>query len=486
MLIVYGIIILLFLFLFILSEKRSRNPFENMAVYLYRELRKGKVCSSGQVKRDVEMLHPGLNGRTFLEDYYISKINRVLIVLFAGDVAAIAVCLGSLGGGVLKEGKYIDRNTYGEGSFQASLQARIIVEDKAENQEFNITVKERMYEGEMIGELAADAAKRLPAVMLGNNPSEEEVRENLNLVNGLEGSPFHIAWESDNYTLIYSDGTVINDQVSDNGEIVNLTAILTYENYKEENIFTVRVCPPVLSKAEQVSKKVWAALLAAEERDRHKEKVSLPERIGKLEIGWQEKREDSSGYILLLIAIGAIGIYFLQDKDLHEKVRLRNAQMLMDYPGIVNKLSLYMGAGMTIRGAFCKIAYDYKAEKTALEKQKYRGAAFCRYAYEEMLITCHELESGIGETQAYAGFRKRCRMIQYTKLSNLLSQNLKKGSNGILSALRQEAANAFEERKGRARKLGEEAGTKLLLPMMLMFGVVMILIIVPAYFSFSI
>ena len=77
-------------------------------------------------------------------------------------------------------------------------------------------------------------------------------------------------------------------------------------------------------------------------------------------------------------------------------------------------------------------------------------------------------------------------MIQYMKFSNLLVQNLKKGSNGILEALRQEAKKAFEDRINMARKLGEEAGTKLLLPMMLMLGIVMVLIIIPAYFSFSV
>ena len=76
-------------------------------------------------------------------------------------------------------------------------------------------------------------------------------------------------------------------------------------------------------------------------------------------------------------------------------------------------------------------------------------------------------------------------MIQYMKFANLLVQNLRKGSNSILEALRREAGYALEDRKNMARKLGEEASTKLLLPMMLMLGIVMVLIIIPAYFSFS-
>ena len=35
-----------------------------------------------------------------------------------------------------------------------------------------------------------------------------------------------------------------------------------------------------------------------------------------------------------------------------------------------------------------------------------------------------------------------------------------------------------------AKKLGEEAGTKLLLPMGMLLAVTMLIIIVPAYFSF--
>ena len=52
----------------------------------------------------------------------------------------------------------------------------------------------------------------------------------------------------------------------------------------------------------------------------------------------------------------------------------------------------------------------------------------------------------------------------------LLSQNLRKGTKGLNDLLRLEAIQSFEERKARARRLGEEAGTKLLLPMFLMLA----------------
>ena len=45
---------------------------------------------------------------------------------------------------------------------------------------------------------------------------------------------------------------------------------------------------------------------------------------------------------------------------------------------------------------------------------------------------------------------------------------------------------AFEQRKNQARRLGEEASTKLLLPLFMMLLIVMVMITVPAFLAFGI
>ena len=65
----------------------------------------------------------------------------------------------------------------------------------------------------------------------------------------------------------------------------------------------------------------------------------------------------------------------------------------------------------------------------------------------------------------------------------MLTQNLRKGSKGLSELLRAEADQAFEERKATAKKRGEEAGTKLLLPMFMMLSMVLLIVIVPAFLS---
>ena len=150
--------------------------------------------------------------------------------------------------------------------------------------------------------------------------------------------------------------------------------------------------------------------------------------------------------------------------------------MMLDYPGIISKFVLYLGAGLSVRSTFFKIGEDYERRREEGIKE--------RYVYEEILFVCRELTSGVPETEAYAGFGLRCRSRQYTKLSTLLAQNLRKGNQALLSVLQQEAQASFEERRNTARRLGEEAETKLLLPMIAMLAITMLMIIIPAYFSF--
>lgn len=104
--------------------------------------------------------------------------------------------------------------------------------------------------------------------------------------------------------------------------------------------------------------------------------------------------------------------------------------------------------------------------------------------YEEVTAACYEMQSGISEAQAYERFGKRCQLSEYIRLGTVLSQNLKKGSSGLVQLLTMEADASLTERKNHARKIGEQAGTKLLLPMIVMLGIVLVILMVPAFLSF--
>ena len=154
--------------------------------------------------------------------------------------------------------------------------------------------------------------------------------------------------------------------------------------------------------------------------------------------------------------------------------RERYSQMLLDYPNLITRLSLLIEAGMTVRRALGKIALDYKRK---------RGRDV-RYAYEELLKSYYEMESGVMEKQAYENFGTRCGHPKYRTLAALLAQNLKRGNRRLLEMLERESTEAFEERKRYARVQGETAAAKLLIPMVLQLVIVLVILIVPACMSF--
>ena len=175
----------------------------------------------------------------------------------------------------------------------------------------------------------------------------------------------------------------------------------------------------------------------------------------------------------LLAGLGAVTsvlVFFLLDRDLEQRCQERKLEMRKEYPGIVNRMALYMEAGMTIRGAFCRIAGEYT-----------RGKKAGNPIAVELAIAGNSLCSGVSEAVVYESFGRRTGMQEYTRFCAILNQSLKKGSVEICQRLRQEGERAQEEGMRFQKKRGEEAETKLLLPMMISMALVMILIMVPAF-----
>ena len=164
------------------------------------------------------------------------------------------------------------------------------------------------------------------------------------------------------------------------------------------------------------------------------------------------------------------------ESDLQKNCRKREKQLLMDYSGFISKLRLYLSAGLTTKNALIRIVSDY-------ESQNIRGKI--HYLYEEMKISCYQLENGVTEEQVYQDFGRRCGGTQYRRLGFLLSVHLKQGNNRLLEILSQEADSAQEDERNMAKRMGEEAGTRLLLPMMLMLIFIMFLVLLPVYMDFG-
>lgn len=175
----------------------------------------------------------------------------------------------------------------------------------------------------------------------------------------------------------------------------------------------------------------------------------------------------------------SVMLIYLTEKERKKKdIEKRKVSMQLDYPEIVSKMAILLGAGMTIEQAWNRITASY-----SMKRQKKQCGI--KPAYDEMIITAREISDGESGRKAYQRFSQRVDLGCYQRFIRILLQSLVKGNKGICTMLEKESDDAFKERKLLAKKLGEEASTKMLVPLMLMMIVVMAIIIAPAVLSFK-
>lgn len=172
---------------------------------------------------------------------------------------------------------------------------------------------------------------------------------------------------------------------------------------------------------------------------------------------------DTGFGIFSLVTLGAVA--YSTDYELDEKIKKRRTSIQIDFPDFLNKLTLLINAGMTVGRAWEKITSSNKKESPL---------------YDELGITLGDIRAGKPESQAYEDFARRCRIPEVTKFVSYIVQNLKKGNREMVSVLRLQSNECWEMRKNVAKRLGEEASTKMLLPMMIMFLAILIIVVTPA------
>ena len=131
-----------------------------------------------------------------------------------------------------------------------------------------------------------------------------------------------------------------------------------------------------------------------------------------------------------------IGMHFLLDKSLNDKIKKRRIAIQMEFPDFINKLTLLVNAGMTISKAWEKIVVD-NTKDTPL--------------YNEMSYALGEIRAGKPEAVAYEEFGRRCKVKEIVRFVSVIILNLKKGGSDVVPMLKVQATECWEMRKNAAR-----------------------------------
>lgn len=393
--------------------------------------------------------------------------------MVAGSLLLLGDCVNSL---VKTDGKIV-RNDYGKGDRTEELDVKT---EDSKRTSVEVQITERMYSEQEIQELFRSIIRKMDQWILGDNESLDRVETDMNLITQIPDTPVEVSWKLDRYDVMNVRGEIREKEIEEKGEVVNLSAVLTYtEDETQQALYqcAVRICPQTMTDMEAKKQFIKETLQKEEQLDRTERVWKLPDTIQGEPVSYYHKM-DSRGFILIIMGIiSGLLLKALRQQELKKAENERKRQMMQDYPDIVNKVTLFLGAGMTVKRAWKKIVEEYVTRK---------NTAGIRYAYEEMKQTCYEMESGVAEAESYENFGRRCNVQAYIRLGALLSQNLRKGTKGLGDLLKMESVQAFEDRKARAKRMGEEAGTRLLIPMFLMLAEVLVIVVVPAFLSMQI
>lgn len=455
-----------------------KKVFEKMGEFLV-DLLKLDRPGKGKLELQQELAALSTGRKSAVRSYYIKKTASFLAVLTVGLIfSGVCFIVYAMGEKTIQM-QLLERPGYGEGDRKEELTVQIIGAEDEEQME--VTVQERKYTDQEKQELLDAALDELDRVLPGENESLDKVRTALNFpVSMMEGA-VAVSWMTMPYGVINEDGSV--KTAEDSGTLVEIQATLTCGG--REAIYTAcaNVFPPELSEREQLRQSIQKEVAQADARESITDVLTLPDDVDGKELIWKKEKQNPVPALLALTLIVSICVYLQMDSTVHSQAEARKNQLILDYPDLMWKMTMLLGAGLSIRGTFVRISEEYLRKQNAVPERKKRST-MTRYVYEEVCYACYEMQSGVSEAQAYERFGKRCQLPEYIRLGSVLSQNLKKGAKGLTELLEAEAESSLNDRKNRARKIGEQAGTKLLLPMVLMLGIVLVILMVPAFLSF--
>ncbi|MBO7355365.1 MAG: type II secretion system F family protein [Lachnospiraceae bacterium] len=441
-------------------ERSSEFIFEKV----YRKIEKKP---DPNVIRKLRFLDPAGDTGALYREFCIRRIRISMVTFLAGIILAVLMKISAVTGSRVPSDGFEREEWSGK---KQGIELYAVTDD--ERLEMDLSIWPLTLSEEELNTYRDRFLEDITDIIGGENTDLMNVNHDLVLRERYDGYPFKFTWRSSDHGLVSAYDGRIREKEQE-GDAV-LTVTYSYGEYSGEAGISVHVAEPVMTDEEMLALDIRTFLEESEENGRYEKIWNLPDEINGRKIRWEYRSEDNSGLIMGLFTLVTVIIYAASGKDLSSQTEKRRENMKKTYPKILRQISLYVGAGMTTKAAFMRIVSDAVSSGST------------DAVYEEMRSACHEMEQGIGEAECYERFGNRTGLGEYIKLAGMLSRNLKRGDQNFRSRLKTEADMAMKERILQARKTGEEAQTKLLVPMIMMLGVVMVMIMIPAFTGMNI
>lgn len=172
------------------------------------------------------------------------------------------------------------------------------------------------------------------------------------------------------------------------------------------------------------------------------------------------------GMVWMKIAAGLILLLPLYAyKNLKQRVTMKQRKILLELPELLASITLLVQAGETVQQAIHRCAAEGEEDNPLRE---------------ELRRLSRELRDQRPFGPALEDFSKRCGVREISLFSTTVLLNVKRGGSEFVMALQELSGTMWERRKALAKTIGEEASSKLVFPMVVLFLTVMVIVAAPA------
>lgn len=176
----------------------------------------------------------------------------------------------------------------------------------------------------------------------------------------------------------------------------------------------------------------------------------------------------SESFLVLLIILSGLAAYYYGDQ-VRTRVRQRGEAMYRDFCDMVSSLALLTNAGMILREAWTQTSLSGEG-----------------VLYEEMRLAVTAMHNGTPDAEAIQQFGARSMLPEIKRFTSTLVQSIQRGGADLPMILTGQSTESWHLKKQAVQREGNKAGSKLLFPMILMFGGILVMVVVPMFLSLGV
>ncbi len=206
-------------------------------------------------------------------------------------------------------------------------------------------------------------------------------------------------------------------------------------------------------------------MVRIEEESRTSGEIEVPDTLEGYQVHVEKTDVKEKLFWIYGLSILIIGILLeVELVHLKEAGERRDESLRAEYYQFLNRLSLYLATGMSVKEAFRRLSIRVRADALVAE----------------LKFTVRRMELGASEMEAIEEMGRNIGLAEYMRLSSLVTQNLRHGNAGLLKQLEAEVQQGMIHDQERVRKESAKASEKLMIPTFILLILVIAIVLIPA------